>query len=541
MNFETLNNKGFKKIAIGVTISVLLFSVLILSLSLAKYRNTNSINIAKGTINYKVPDLNTVALYLENDNGDFISADNIPTSGYTLNTDVTTTRCEVDKVRDTGVNIAYNNGKIDISGISKKGTKCYIYFDKIKDTTAPVIGVHEARNIEKTSMDLYVEATDDMGIAGYYFKLNSSSDWGTPKCTGQTSCTHSVTGLISNTSYTYDVKVCDGAGNCPTTTITQKTKMEPTPLSTILSGLNGITTNDSMFAGIEGNGVYTWTKGDYSGGSQPIKYFRGNVNDNWVVFGKDGSNYIWWRIIRNNSNGSLRMIYAGVSSSKTSAPATTGEGTQIGTRAFNITTTYDNMYVGFKYTPNYVHGIGTNSTILGAEDSTNASTLYGWYNTKLKTNYASYIDIDAGFCNDRTTYSGTGLGTSETYYAPYNRLKTNKAPSLLCPFSGDIFNTPVGLITADEVSMGGIISNTPAITNTSTYLYSNTTYWTMSPYYYSGRSAGIFAVSNNGYLTNPTVSISTYGVRPVINLKSNTLFEEGGTGKNTNPYIVIGT
>ncbi len=124
-----------------------------------------------------------------------------------------------------------------------------------------------------------------------------------------------------------------------------------------------------MFAGITGDGIYEWTKGDYSGGSQSIKYFRGNVDNNWVVFGKDGSKYIWWRIIRNNSNGSLRMIY-------------------------------DNKYVGFKYTSGEVHGNGTNSTILGEKNSADKTTLYGWYNATLKNNYSSNIDIEAGFCND---------------------------------------------------------------------------------------------------------------------------------------------
>ena len=154
-----------------------------------------------------------------------------------------------------------------------------------------------------------------------------------------------------------------------------------------------------MFAGITGDGIYEWTKGDYSGGSQSIKYFRGNVDNNWVVFGKDGSKYIWWRIIRNNSNGSLRMIYAGLSSSKTSAPATTGEGTQIGISKFNSSAN-DNKYVGFKYTSGEVHGNGTNSTILGEKNSADKTTLYGWYNATLKNNYSSNIDIEAGFCND---------------------------------------------------------------------------------------------------------------------------------------------
>ena len=130
MKFKTLSNKSFKKIANEITISIVLFSVLILSLSLAKYRNTISINVAKGTINYKIPDVNTVALYIADDTGTYNEVKDIPTSGYTLNNEPDKTRCEVDKVRDEGIDITYNNGKIDITGISKKGTKCYLYFDK---------------------------------------------------------------------------------------------------------------------------------------------------------------------------------------------------------------------------------------------------------------------------------------------------------------------------------------------------------------------------------------------------------------------------
>ena len=46
-------------------------------------------------------------------------------------------------------------------------------------------------------------------------------------------------------------------------------------------------------------------------------YFRGAVNNNWVKFGKDSSNKdIYWRIIRINGDGSIRMIYRNDSSIK---------------------------------------------------------------------------------------------------------------------------------------------------------------------------------------------------------------------------------
>ena len=57
--------------------------------------------------------------------------------------------------------------------------------------------------------------------------------------------------------------------------------------------------------------------------------------------------------------------------------------------------------------------------------------------------------------------------------------------------------------------------------------------------YYTGY-ADLFFVRADGCLYNNRVS-NTNGVRPVINLKSSTLFEEGGTGLANNPYVVQGT
>ncbi len=436
MNFETLNNKGFKKLAIVITVSIFLFSVLILSLSLAKYRSTNSINIAKGTIKYNRPDLHLAEVYVVNDAGEYELTSEVPENGYILNKDTTKTRCENKDGTIVNIIITYENRGLTFSKLVTGGVKCYAYFDK----------------------------------------KPSAAD-----------------------------KIPDG---------------NPT--------------NDKMFAGITGDGIYTWTKGDYSGGDQPIKYYRGNVNNNWVVFGKDGSNYIWWRIIRNNSNGSLRMIYAGTSRSKTSAPATTGSGTGIGTSVFN-TNFKDNAYVGFKYMLNHSHGKSTNSTIL--------NQLEVWYNRTIGINsdYSNKIDTDAGFCNDRTPNSGPGIGKTDTFYAAYTRLITNKVPTLLCINVDDIFKTNVGLITADEVNMGGMVYGDNG--NTSTYLYTGEYYWTMSPHSYLEGDSYEFYVHNSGYFNWDYIRGSvtnTYGVRPVVNLKSDVKFVSGN-GEASTPFVVEGT
>ena len=253
-------------------------------------------------------------------------------------------------------------------------------------------------------------------------------------------------------------------------------------------------------------------------------YFAGNPTDNWVRWAG-----FYWRIIRINEDGTIRMIYQGT------AANTTGSNTQTQKSAFNSSYT-DNAYVGFKYTTNNVHGTGTNSTIKGILDT--------WYQNNL-ARYADDLDGNAGFCGDRTPYSGTGTGTSTTYYGAYNRLNTNKAPTFECASDSDLYTTsgsedgngaltyPIGLITADEVMLAG--GTTSVSGNNKYYLYTNSSYWTMSPYYYFSW-AFVFYVSPNGRLNYYTVD-DAYGVRPVVNLKADTQFSSGN-GTSETPFVV---
>ena len=246
-----------------------------------------------------------------------------------------------------------------------------------------------------------------------------------------------------------------------------------------------------------------------------VYYFAGAPTDNWVKFGG-----FYWRIIRINGDGTIRMIYNGPTTDQT------GETTGIGTGAFN-TNSNDNMYAGYQYTSGEVHGRGTDSTIKGVLDN--------WYNNNL-SRYSKYIATGEGasFCNDRTPSSGSGTGTVQTNYAAYNRLVTNKAPSLKCTDVGDRFATSVGLITADEVAYAGGVVGT---NNTGYYLYTNQYYWTPSPWFFNGSYARVFVVDSDGWLNGNYVN-STRGVRPVINLKADTTFADGGKGTNSNPYVV---
>jgi hypothetical protein len=294
------------------------------------------------------------------------------------------------------------------------------------------------------------------------------------------------------------------------------------------------TTNDGMYS----------TTDDYG----TSYYFRGAVNNNWVKFAN-----IYWRIIRINGDNSIRMIYSGTTA-PTSSTATvmTGTGTQIGTSYYN-NAYMNSMYAGYMYTENDAHGYGTSSTI--------KTTIDTWYASNLSS-YASYLS-DSIFCNDRSSYidstgttSGGGTGTNTSYFGSYIRLVTNKNPSLICPTQSDAFTVsdttkgnahltnPIGLITADEISLaGGVFQDNESSTlyNTNYYLYTNQSYFSMTPGHYNDSGTDntappqIFFLSNAGQFYNHPCYLS-YGVRPVISLKSTVTAT--GTGVWNDPYIV---
>ena len=271
-----------------------------------------------------------------------------------------------------------------------------------------------------------------------------------------------------------------------------------------------------------------------------VYYFAGNPTDNWFQFGTNSSGQpLYWRIIRINGDGSVRLIYNGTSTNQT------GNSTMINTRrAFNSSYN-NNMYVGYMYQSGQPHGLTRNSSI--------KTTLDSWYLSNL-ADEAEYLDGNAGFCGDRTPYSGSGTGTNNTNYGAYNRLYTNKAPTFKCtdkdndlyttpgssegngalkvtPSDNDSTPTPIGLITADEVAFAGGVSGS---NNTSYYLYSNAYYWTMSPCWYNN-AAYVFYVSSSGSLRNDWVTFTT-GVRPVINLKSAIAIT--GSGTTSDPFKI---
>ncbi len=275
-------------------------------------------------------------------------------------------------------------------------------------------------------------------------------------------------------------------------------------------------------------------------------YFAGNPTDNWVEFGG-----YYWRIIRVNGDGTIRMIYQGTE------PNEKGAGTQIGISIFDANYN-DNAYVGYWYEVGVLRGLQTPS---------NAYTeLNNWFansNIKQGSTYFNLIDPDAGFCGDRqpstsdTATNGIGgTGTTTTYYGAYVRLRpggTNPTastvavtPTLNCASNDDLYTytgaktgqgnhklaNPVGMITADEVAYAGLVY---ATSSSGHYLDVDVNYWTMSPLHYIGGGAYEFFVDSSGCFSS-SVMYGVTNIRPIINLRSNVTFI--GDGTISNPYKV---
>ena len=183
-------------------------------------------------------------------------------------------------------------------------------------------------------------------------------------------------------------------------------------------------------------------------------------------------------------------------------------------------------------------------TVTNTTNSTMKNILDTWYKNNL-TSYASYLS-DETFCNDRKINWGNGyLTTPSTTYGAYGRLYEKRTPSLKCAQDNDKFKVsnesakldyPISLITADEAAMAGGVYNTP---NSNYYLYNGQYFWTLSPSPFEAHHsfANVWLITSSGTL-NPWYYVATsFGARPVINLKANTPLTKGD-GSALNPFKV---
>ena len=288
------------------------------------------------------------------------------------------------------------------------------------------------------------------------------------------------------------------------------------------------------------DGSIAWPDGESTNGylcSAPDAYgtsyyYRGTVDNNYVLFaGK------YWRIVRVNGDGSMRIIYDGTVAH---ANGESSNDRHIGTTAFN--SNYDdNTYVGYMYgTPNSSTYTETHANI---NDSTIKKYLDNWYEKNIRsTEYEQYL-ADNLFCNDRSIDSGTGAGKD---FANYRWSFTRKT-LLTCPQSNDAFTVrdttngngalkyPIGLLTADEFWLAGGGGSSSG--NSKFYLYTGQYEWFMSPSSFFGVNDGCGGLhqSNTGSLAGSRID-ANYGARAVLNLRPGLMLQ--GTGTMEDPYRI---
>jgi len=234
----------------------------------------------------------------------------------------------------------------------------------------------------------------------------------------------------------------------------------------------------------------------------------------------------YWKIIRINGDGTIRLIYSGIRDRISGGTYKH----QIGESSFNPTTVDKSIWGKYTYEEN-----GTQ------KDSTMKTFLENWYENNLETNYSDII-ADSIFCNDRELGYRSG---GNQYFAVYSRIRDAASPQLTCTNKSDRYTVldesigngllkhPIGLITADEAFMAGVGFNGSNYQNNS-YLTGMVTV-TMSQAVISSNWPGMMHVEGNWM-----VNVQDKGVKkviPVINLKAEVKFI--GNGSYETPYEIV--
>ena len=540
----------------------IIIGVIVLNIT---YKNKNEVTKTKQR------NQNNLAIMIKGDSGEYVSSNEIPKGNYVLNEEKTI--CE-----NGGKVVSYNNltGQIGFSFLGSD--RCSLYFDKIIDTQKPVIS-----NLKINGKTITATLTDNQSLLAYGFSTSNTiepTSW-----TSISGKTYNLNTAI-NTEGIYYLWVKDNTGNVIISDVLDA-RLEGWKTILINNG-NGAATVDAAKAYIEGkttsttpnfSTVATTNEGMYSAPDDlgTSYYFRGAVDNNWLKYGKytkdmyncnngtisatdtgnsctkiaSSGDDIYWRIIRINGDGSIRMIYSGVKAPTESTKVIKTEDTSLGVTVFNANTD-SSEYVGYMYTLGQQHGTSKSSDI--------KTYLDNWYANYTDLNKTGTKITDQIYCNDRTAstsdvaYSTTNYttltswnSTGTTYYYGANgRIVKDNNPMLTCAVDSDRFTVnkingkgnssltyPIGLITIDEVEMAG---NNWSERNTSYYLLTMND-WLGSPNYFrSGVSAAYgFYADNSGFLDLGPVS-ADFEVHPVVSLSSKAKLS--GNGTYSNPYTV---
>ena len=482
---------------VGFILAIILVIVINYITSLARYRNTESIELASGNINYNKADLNIIAMYQEKDDStkeekEYVSINKIPTIGYKLSED---SYCEVNGEPIEEVEIEYKNNVINVLNLTEKGTKCYIYFNSlVKEMLAkleaskqskytidempnPITGMYNEQEENPEGKEKLYTSPDNYGTS-YVFRGNNND----------------VNNWVSFANHTWRIIRINGDGTLRLIFQCDKPNCTDTEGPTTQIGTSAYKSapyDDNTYVGYYYGTAHTEEKPNPS-----YNEVHSNETPSTIANAVDG----WY----------------------TGAGAMTNYTDYLdGSTGFcNDRTVVKNVWRSY-------NGNGTGQNASGYAPAARLIPAGGWRKNQYPTlkcgvkmpetspsdaeGFKSFDEINpTALKRDLFTTSGSGRG---------NEVLTN----------------PVGLITSDEVAMTGAFGGA---TGTNYWLYTNQYYWTMSPESYNPEGwAGVFRVWNNGYFGAWRVDGTGISVRPVINLKADIEFTSG-TGASFNPFIV---
>ena len=223
---------------------------------------------------------------------------------------------------DTQANVSGNSFTTTLSSNTSPQKVCARVVDEYNQTTE---GCSEAYNVDTTNPTISITSTSatensisvtvsgsdaHSGIYQYRFSSNGGSSY-TTVTTSNSSYTYTFTGLNSGTSYNIVVQSVDRSGRTSSrvtrsVTTDESIKKVDTVLGTIDVNLDTPNfANSSCSSGCQEATVGIYEITDNLGTAY---YYRGDVENNYVKFAG-----FYWRIIRINGDGSIRLIYDGTS------------------------------------------------------------------------------------------------------------------------------------------------------------------------------------------------------------------------------------
>ena len=317
------------------------------------------------------------------------------------------------------------------------------------------------------------------------------------------------------------------------------------------------------------NGLYSSSDEDGT-----TYYYRGDIDNNNLVFGTYDEDYyvygskgvyfqtkescievernekycqplkiaskgekMYWKIIRVNGDGSIRLIYNNCVNINTGEISHMVGGGSSGNLLCGVGITPYNLERNDPKYTGYTYDNGTDSFIKKEVDT--------WYNNTLGSNslYDSKV-ILGRYCSD-----SSGYRYDETFgmniFSSYDRLgqarsnfAKDNAPSFICPSTnesyGGSYRLKAGLITADELVYAGESFNVTGNSYLNPGEY-GMSYWSMVPMTFRNNYAFVWSFDILLLLTWPVYS--DYAVRPVINLTTENMTLTGD-GTIDNPYML---